>query len=386
MPVNDKGGNISMDKSDYVVIVKDGSPHPLSPYSFKMGLFGKRMEDALQTLLERYPNILPGKQMDPGSEDPPRFVLLCREMPVSGQSLDHLLVDQRGVLTLVEAKLFINPEARREVVGQIIEYAANGVQLWGNGRAREKALEFWNERGRKLDDVIREGFENLEMDIDGFWETVEKNLHERSLRLVILADQLRPEARRAIEYLNEEMENTEIYGLELRCYGDEKNSLVIAPLLIGQTQATAEKKKIVTPPRAKSVTDLFVHLKSKFDEAHPDLTCTIPPRAPYIQFKKPSRSGSIHYEIMVGNTISVDFHFERTDEKDSFRERIRPYLSKIEGSMPGLKYNDGWPRFIFKTKYSQSDDLYNDELKASLLETLDRVIDAIEPAMKDLGY
>jgi hypothetical protein len=234
--------------------------------------------------------------------------------------------------------------------------------------------------------VIREGFEDLEMDIDRFWETVEKNLHERSLRLIIIADQLRPEARRAIEYLNEEMENTEIYGLELQCYGDEKNSLVIVPLLIGQTQATAEKKKKETPPRAKNVTDLFAHLKSKFDEAHPDFTCTIPPKAPYIQFKKPTRSGSIHYEIMVGSTISADFHFERTDEKDSFRERIRPYVSKIEGAMPGLKYNDGWPRFTFKTKYSQSDDLYNAELRKDLLKTLDWVIEAVEPTLKELGY
>jgi hypothetical protein len=46
------------------------------------GLLGKTLEDPLQTLFESGPQIIPGKQIDPGTEDPPRFVLLRREMPV----------------------------------------------------------------------------------------------------------------------------------------------------------------------------------------------------------------------------------------------------------------------------------------------------------------
>jgi hypothetical protein len=80
------------------------------------GLIGKTLEGALQTFLEKYPQIIPGKQIDPSTEDPPRFILLRREMPIGGWSLDHLYVDQRGILTLVETKLFQNPESRREVI------------------------------------------------------------------------------------------------------------------------------------------------------------------------------------------------------------------------------------------------------------------------------
>lgn len=64
-------------------------------------------------MLEEHPAIIPGNQIDPTNEDPPRFVLLRREMPVGGWSLDHLYVDQYGVLTLVETKLLQNPESRR---------------------------------------------------------------------------------------------------------------------------------------------------------------------------------------------------------------------------------------------------------------------------------
>lgn len=48
-------------------------PMPARP--MREGLFGKTLEDALQTMLEKYPEVIPGKQIDPASEDPPRFGL-----------------------------------------------------------------------------------------------------------------------------------------------------------------------------------------------------------------------------------------------------------------------------------------------------------------------
>ena len=57
-------------------------------------------------------------------------------MPVSGDggsdrgSLDHLFLDQDAVPTLVEVKRSENTQIRREVVGQMLDYAANGVMFW----------------------------------------------------------------------------------------------------------------------------------------------------------------------------------------------------------------------------------------------------------------
>jgi len=227
-------------KSDEVFVIQGEVLRALAARPFREGLFGKNLEEALQTLIERHPELLPGKQMEPGSDDPPRFVLLCREMPVAGWSLDHLLVDQRAVLTLVEAKLIQNPEARRDVIGQIMEYAANAAESWGSGRARRKAGEFWRDRDGGIDAIIKREFGIG--DVDAFWNDLERNLQNGKVRLVIVADEFRPEVRRTIEYLNAEMSNAEIYGLELRCYGDESESLVLVPYLIGQTQATADRK------------------------------------------------------------------------------------------------------------------------------------------------
>lgn len=114
---------------------------PVRP--MREGLFGKTLEDALQTLIEKYPEVIPGSMIEPGSVDPPRFVLLRREMPTGGWSLDHLLVDQRGVLTLVETKLIQNQDSRRDVLGQIMEYAAVASGSWSGEKVREIATEFW---------------------------------------------------------------------------------------------------------------------------------------------------------------------------------------------------------------------------------------------------
>ena len=46
-----------------------------------------------------------------------------------GRFLDVLLINGTGRLTVVETKLFTNPEARREALGQIIEYASLLQQL-----------------------------------------------------------------------------------------------------------------------------------------------------------------------------------------------------------------------------------------------------------------
>lgn len=230
-----------MNKSDEIFLLNGENLEPLPARTMREGFFGETLEAALQRFFEKYPQIIPGKQINPGSDDPPRFVLLRREMPIGGWSLDHLFVDQNAVLTLVETKLFQNPQSRREVVGQIIEYAANATEYWSKGQARQNAGEYWNKQGKNLDDLLKAEFDQ-DLDVDGFWNTVEKNLENGVTRLIIATDELRPEVRRMIEYLNNEMEHTEVLGLELKFYGSGQENCVLVPRLVGQTQSTIDKK------------------------------------------------------------------------------------------------------------------------------------------------
>ncbi|MCO6480232.1 MAG: hypothetical protein J5I94_26570 [Phaeodactylibacter sp.] len=44
--------------------------------------------------------------------------------------MDHLFVDQDAIPTLVEVKRSTDTRIRREVVGQILDYAANAALFW----------------------------------------------------------------------------------------------------------------------------------------------------------------------------------------------------------------------------------------------------------------
>ena len=91
-------------------------------------------EDVLQRLLEQYPDLLAGEQIDP--DDPRRWLLVKREAGIAHDGdkthrwrLDYLFLDQDGVPTLVETKIAANPELRRQVVGQMLDYASNLVEV-----------------------------------------------------------------------------------------------------------------------------------------------------------------------------------------------------------------------------------------------------------------
>jgi hypothetical protein len=92
-------------------------------------------ETVLQALLAKHPALLAGDQID--TTAPRRWILVWRELPVpddesgSGRwSIDHLLMDQDAIPTLVQAKRSTNTRPRREVVGQMLDYAPNGVVYW----------------------------------------------------------------------------------------------------------------------------------------------------------------------------------------------------------------------------------------------------------------
>src|SRR5882762_2705403 len=92
-------------------------------------------ESLLQKLLADHPDLLAGDQIN--AEEPRRWLLVTREMAVPGErdgagrwSLDHLFLDQEAIPTLVEVKRSSDTRIRREVVGQMLDYAANAVAYW----------------------------------------------------------------------------------------------------------------------------------------------------------------------------------------------------------------------------------------------------------------
>ena len=220
--------------------IRDGDFSSLSERPMRQGFYGETLESALQRLLQEHPEVLPGDQLVSDDEEVPRFLLLKREAPVGSWSLDHLFIDQMGVPTLVECKLIENRESRREVVGQIIEYAANVRAEWAEGNLRELANNSWSNFHNEVDALLKK--ELAVDDIDAFWQRVDSNIAVGRIRLIIAGDHIHSSVKRMIEYLNVEMRNTEVYGLEVNCYGPDSENVVMMTRVIGRVQAVVDKR------------------------------------------------------------------------------------------------------------------------------------------------
>lgn len=204
-------------------------------------------EDLLQEFLADCPDLIPGDQIDP--VDPRRWLLVTREMPVPDSaaeggrwSLDHLFLDQDGIPTFIECKRAADTRGRREVVAQMLDYAANGLEYWSIDQLRQAASDSAIKRGKSLDveiaSLLGDGVEN---DEGTFWKRVESNLREGKVRLIFVGEETPKELRRLVEFLNLKMTDVEVLAVEVKQYL-AKDHVAIVPRVVGITEATRRIK------------------------------------------------------------------------------------------------------------------------------------------------
>jgi hypothetical protein len=210
-------------------------------------------EDILQALLADYPDLLAGDQMRP--DEPRRWLLITREAGIpdseGGQprwSLDHLFIDQDAIPTLVEVKRSSDTRLRREVVGQMLDYAANVVAHWPGAELRRLFEQRARSAEATADGEVLALLRHQVLDdddvhaVDDFWDRAAANLAARKLRLVFVADIIPPELQRIIEFLNENLVRVEVLAVEVKQYvGEGRQTLV--PRVIGRTAAAADVKQ-----------------------------------------------------------------------------------------------------------------------------------------------
>lgn len=237
---------------------------PMKPASFVT-------EDEFQNLLASFPELLVGDQID--SQSPRRFILVSREQSIADQeggggrwAVDHLFIDQDGVPTLVEVKRSSDTRIRREVIGQMLDYAANSVSYWPVQNLRDRFESRSAEDGVDPASVLRDRL-GLEEKPDVFWGRVETNLRAGKVRLLFVADVIPRELRRVVEFLNAQMSPAEVLAIELRQFqGEGLRTLV--PTVIGQTQAAIRSKSSTSgaPQRSWDEVSLLEALGERTDE------------------------------------------------------------------------------------------------------------------------
>lgn len=216
----------------------------------------KNEDKELQSLLENNLDLLPGDQINP--EDPRRWIMVRREMPVADPSsggdrwsIDFVVGDQDAIPTFIECKRFLDTRSRREVVGQMFDYAANGHHYWDKSQLLDCARQSAEALGYRLEDKLSSLiFENSHVsDADDYFEKMQENLREGQLRLVFFLEDSSYELRSIVDFLNKQMERTEVLLVEAKQYEHEGKRIVV-PTLFGYTEEARMIKRTVTVNRS----------------------------------------------------------------------------------------------------------------------------------------
>lgn len=195
-------------------------------------------EDELQELIAEHPELLDGEQICP--DDPRRWILVAREQGIAETqgggarwAVDCLILDQDATPTLVEVKRGSNPELRRTVVGQMLEYAAHAVPAWTADELRRRFEESAQAQGRDPDEVLGELLADEEPDADRFWNAAAANLAAKRMRLVFAADEIPDPLRRVVEFLNTQMQHIEVLAVEIKQFRG-KTTRALVPRVHGR--------------------------------------------------------------------------------------------------------------------------------------------------------
>lgn len=292
-------------------------------------------EELLQSLLADYPKLLAGGQID--NVSPRRWLLIKREVGVPAEdsggdrwSVDHLFLDQDAIPTIVEVKRSCDTRIRREVVGQMLDYAANAVVYWTVENLQLKFQKNSDDPERWLAEFLGEGG-----DPEAFWLQVKDNLQTGKVRMLFVADVIPNELRTIVEFLNKQMDPAEVLAVEIKQYvGQGIKTLV--PRVMGQT-AEAEVKKKKSPGR-KLITDearlaFWTALCATVVEQAPQLAPGTPTDGAVMPFLSgdPDQSITCRAERN-GNKLAVVLKVAGPDAQANW-ERLKHYLEQSGGTL-----------------------------------------------------
>ncbi len=195
-------------------------------------------EDVMQDLVARFPDLI--------SEAVGELLLVKREQPVadshdgSGRwSIDHLFVTREAVPVLVELKRAVDTRLRREVVGQMLDYAANASAYWQSSALAESFAATTRAANKDPDAVLAEFVGTG--DVSGFWEQLGSNLRAGRMKLLFVADVIPRELARIVEFMNDQME-ADVRAIELRWFSGDEGHMTLSPRVIGETERSAAAK------------------------------------------------------------------------------------------------------------------------------------------------
>lgn len=273
-------------------------------------------EDQLQQLVHEHPDALPINEIDAAFEG---AISICRELNTPAGPIDNFLITPSGLPVIVECKLWRNPQARREVVGQVLDYAKE-LSRWTSADIEREAAR----RGvPSIIDLVR--MRHPEVDEAEFHDTLTTSLERGRCLLLILGDGIRGGVEAIFEHLHDQGALQFSFGLvEMPIYDVPGGGRLALPRVLAK--APVEVRHVIELPdglrledetRAEDQIDpdtralgddraqFWREFLAVLDLDDPDQPLPRAPRQGFIAFVLPAPSGSawinVYRNITKGN-------------------------------------------------------------------------------------
>jgi hypothetical protein len=190
-------------------------------------------EKWLQDLLFKNPQALPISELDQSYVN---LIPICQELNTPAGAIDLLYVTPEGKLIILEAKLWRNPEARRKVIGQILDYAKEISRWTYEGLQREITRSLRTSAGtpKRLYDLVAEQYPDL-VEAD-FVDAVSRSLKHGEFLLLIVGDGIREGVAAITEFIENHGTLHFSFGLvEMAIYRLDNKDLLVQPRVLAQT-------------------------------------------------------------------------------------------------------------------------------------------------------
>lgn len=216
------------------VIIGENGAKKLKRISLTSGTF---KEEWVQKILEETPSILPTAEIAPIFSP---LICIAREVHVktddnnSGR-IDNLYISKHGHLVIVETKLWNNPESRRTVVAQILDYAKE-VREWDYEKLNNIYQSYHKTKKSVFDAIVSAGFRTTDEEAD-FIDTVNHNIRTAQFLLMIVGDGIRSGVEKIVDYMNASSPDMQhrLALCELEVYDMGDNRRLVVPQLTTKT-------------------------------------------------------------------------------------------------------------------------------------------------------
>lgn len=340
-----------------------------------------KAESELQRLLFESPQLINITEIREGILP---LVYAIREFGLPGSGKTDLIgFTSEGDIALIECKLARNPEVRRKVIGQILEYAA---YLWQMDYD-EFDQRIQGKTGKSLANLI-EDIVGEDWDEETFRNGIIDCLRNGSFILVIVVDEINNELMRIINYVNECSESTSfsLHALEINQFFVEKTNILV-PHLYGVPAKTIKKQ--VLSQTQEEYSEFYSELVKGLQEKLPDMS--LKEDNPRSYYTINTGIGSVHFEWgfhgRPRDSFTISLDMEKSDKKQNqaiFRKiaQLKSIIEEATGETVILIENWGtkWSRIYLEKREGK----LTDELKKWAIEKMISFYKIIQPQLDEL--